>query len=195
MSRWSRRTSRRVSSNAATSSSGLHAEGAGEPAQLAVAAELGPHWPRACAPARRRWRPPDPGTGGCVSAPTSADGAPSRARNGSPRTGAQPAFVRRSRRRRAPAAIRAWTGCAATSSVRPCTSWSICTVNSTSRSPPRPSLISRSLSGAGIRSSTRRRICWQSLTKLSAGTPSTRTGGSCPYTPVRAPGRPPPGGP
>ncbi|CPU67179.1 Uncharacterised protein [Mycobacteroides abscessus] len=53
------------------------------------------------------------------------------------------------------------------SSDRPCTSWSSCTVNSTSRRPPLPSLTWRSASAAGTCASTRRRIACESSTKFS----------------------------
>ena len=52
-------------------------------------------------------------------------------------------------------------------SARPCTSCRSCTANSTSRSPPEPSLSCRSASWAGMWSSTRRRIACTSSTKPS----------------------------
>ena len=53
------------------------------------------------------------------------------------------------------------------SSPRPCTSCSSCTVNSTSRSPPGPSLIWRSRSASGMFSVTRRRMACTDSTKPS----------------------------
>ena len=53
------------------------------------------------------------------------------------------------------------------SSLRPCTSCSSCTANSTSRRPPVPNLSSRERTAAGTSSSTRRRIACTSGTKSS----------------------------
>ena len=53
------------------------------------------------------------------------------------------------------------------SSTRPCTSCSSWTENSTSRSPPAPSLISRPASRAGMCAITRLRMAWVSETKFS----------------------------
>ena len=69
-----------------------------------------------------------------------------------------------------------WVRCASAESVvgartasseRPCTSWSSWTANSTSRSPPEPSLICRPACAAGMWSTTRRRIACTSVTKPS----------------------------
>ncbi len=70
-------------------------------------------------------------------------------------------------RRTARPARRAWSPVRSDSSARPCTSWSSCTENSTSRSPPGPSLSCRSASAAGTCCSTRRRIACTSSTKFS----------------------------
>ena len=70
-------------------------------------------------------------------------------------------------RRSARRAPRAWSAGGSASSAWPCTICSSWTANSTSRSPPEPSLICRSASLAGMCSRTRRRIACTSATKPS----------------------------
>ena len=72
-----------------------------------------------------------------------------------------------SRRRPSAASASTVDATCSDSSLRPCTSCSSWTANSTSRSPPVPSLSSRVLSPAGTSYSTRRRIACTSGTKSS----------------------------
>ena len=67
---------------------------------------------------------------------------------------------RRSRRRSAARSASSVARRRSRSSARPCTSCSSCTENSTSRSPPSPSLSSRPASRAGMCATTRLRIAW-----------------------------------
>ena len=104
-------------------------------------------------------RAPQPVAAGC--------GAPACAAAGRPCRASRRRRARRSRRRRARRAPSRVVPVRSDSSARPCTSWSSCTENSTSRRPPGPSLIWRSASAAGMCCSTRRRIACTSSTKFS----------------------------
>ena len=110
----------------------------------------------------------------CSCSRCSSSAGSGRRRRGSPRRRA-----RRTRGSRGLAARRASSGSASAASARPCTSWSSWTANSTSRSPPRPSLSSRSAWSGRTFSSTRRRMACTSRDEVgpARGAPHHRRDG------------------
>ena len=131
---------------------------------------------RAGRPARRRARASGPAGAATrrrraarAYAAAGAAGSGARACGGRrrPRGASRRPRGRRSRRRSARASALSVAPSRSDGSARPCTSWSSWTANSTSRSPPDPSLSWRSASWAGMWSTTRRRIACTSATKPS----------------------------
>ena len=123
---------------------------------------------RACSPATgpasaaaaRRWA-----AGGCAAAAAAAAGARRCAGTGRRRSASRRRPGRRTRRPTAPCSAGSVPPTRSDASARPCTICSSWTANSTSRSPPRPSLSSRSACAGGMLASTRRRIACTSATK------------------------------
>ena len=131
---------------------------------------------RAGRPARRRGRasgragaatPRPRAARGYAAAGGAGSGARACGGRRRPRAASRRPRGRRSRRRSARVSALRVAPSRSVGSARPWTSWSSWTANSTSRSPPEPSLIWRSASWAGMWSTTRRRIAWTSATKPS----------------------------